>query len=618
MCYQPHRSVEQQEICNGNSAALSLVFTGTTPFTYSYSDGTNTFGPFTTSNNPENILVSPTTTRTYTVTAIDDNNCPGTTSGSALVTVTQAPPGNSVTITSIPFTSCVGNSIVLTANTVIGATGYTWSAPAGTLINGQSGSVTTTVPNATFVLGAVPANSSGWEICVSASNACGVTNNHCRHIRGSLSTPAAITGSNVVCENTSGTYSTLNVAGSNGYTWSGTNGITFTGTGTSVTANFPSGFTSGQICVAATLSCGYTGPQRCMTVTNSVGQLGVMSGPFAVCPGQSGLVFSVPSANGVATYNWTAPSGVTINTGQGTNSVTVSVAPGFTVGNLCVTGTSVCGVTSAARCKTVSSTLPGTPGNITGASTGVCGQTVSYSVPAISGVTSYNWVLPSGATLASSNGNNTVDVTYTGSFSTGQLCVTAVNGCGSSASRCINVKGVAATPGIIDGPATVCTGEQGLQFEVSPVFGAVSYTWVVPSGSSIIAGQGTSSIIVDWGVNSGLVTVTSTNGCGNSGTRTLNVIVNCKISGEIPGVLVNAYPNPVASELTVEVTAETANAYSLELTDVSGRVVYNGQMNTTGGMKTTTVDVSNLSKGMYMLTVRSNDGFSNQIRIAVQ
>jgi hypothetical protein len=41
-------------------------------------------------------------------------------------------------------------------------------------------------------------------------------------------------------------------------------------------------------------------------------------------------------------------------------------------------------------------------------------------------------------------------------------------------------------------------------------------------------------------------------------------------------------------------------------------------MNTTGGMKTTTVDVSNLSKGMYLLTVRSNDGFSNQIRIAVQ
>ncbi|MBK9423971.1 MAG: T9SS type A sorting domain-containing protein [Bacteroidetes bacterium] len=175
------------------------------------------------------------------------------------------------------------------------------------------------------------------------------------------------------------------------------------------------------------------------------------------------------------------------------------------------------------------------------------------------------------------------------------------------------------SPGVISGPVTVCTGEQGLTYSIAAMFGASSYTWVVPAGSSIIAGQGTSSIIVDWGTISGLVTVTATNSCGVSGTRTLNVIVNCKLSGnEIPGVLVNAYPNPVASELTIEVSSEKANDYALELTDVSGRVVYSGQMNTTGGMKTTTVDVSTLSKGMYMLTVRSNDGFTNQIRIAVQ
>jgi hypothetical protein len=36
------------EICNGNSASLTLVFTGTAPFTYSYSNGVTTFGPFTT------------------------------------------------------------------------------------------------------------------------------------------------------------------------------------------------------------------------------------------------------------------------------------------------------------------------------------------------------------------------------------------------------------------------------------------------------------------------------------------------------------------------------------------------------------------------------------------
>ncbi|MBK7968218.1 MAG: T9SS type A sorting domain-containing protein [Bacteroidetes bacterium] len=608
------------EICNGNSTTLTVVFTGTAPYTYSYSNGLTTFGPFTTSNTTENITVAPTATRTYTITAVDDSNCPGTPSGSAVVTVTQAPPANSVFIVSSPATGCVGHAAVANVNPVIGATLYTWTVFPNTLINGQSGGVaTTTVPTATFTLGSLPANESGWDICVTASNACGQTNTKCLTIRGALSTPAVISGTTVACASSSGTYSTGTVAGASGYSWTGTNGITFSGSGTSITANFPSGFTSGQICVAATLSCGYTGPQRCITVTSSVSQLGLMSGPFAVCPGQSGLVFSVPANSGLSSYTWTAPSGVTITSGQGTNSVTVSVAPGFNLGSMCVTGTSNCGIVSAARCKTVSSTLPLTPGNISGASTGVCNQTITYSVPALSGVTSYNWTAPIGATVVSGQGTNTVDISYPNGFSNGQLCVTAQNGCGISAARCINIKGVPASPGVISGPVTVCTGEQGLTYSIAAMFGASSYTWVVPAGSSIIAGQGTSSIIVDWGTTSGLVTVTATNSCGVSGTRTLNVIVNCKLSGnEIPGVLVNAYPNPVASELTVEVSSEKANDYALELTDVSGRVVYSGQMNTTGGMKTTTVDVSTLSKGMYMLTVRSNDGFTNQIRIAVQ
>ncbi|MBK6641176.1 MAG: hypothetical protein IPG39_07995 [Bacteroidetes bacterium] len=91
--------------------------------------------------------------------------------------------------------------------------------------------------------------------------------------------------------------------------------------------------------------------------------------------------------------------------------------------------------------------------------------------------------------------------------------------------------------GVISGPITVCTGEQGLTYSIAAMFGASSYTWVVPAGSSIIAGQGTASIIVDWGTTSGLVTVTATNSCGVSGTRTLNVIVNCKLSeNEIPGI----------------------------------------------------------------------------------
>lgn len=606
-------------ICTGGSTSLTVVFTGTAPYTYSYSNGVTTFGPFTTSNNPENIVVSPATTKTYSMVTVDDNNCSGTVSGSAVVTVDQAPPANSVTITTLPTTGCVGNTVTVATNAVIFATNYTWSAPAGTLINGQPSPVTTTVPTATLTLGPIPSNASGWEICAQASNACGVTNTQCKYIRGALSLPSAITGTNFACASTSASYSILPVTGASGYTWTGTNGITFTGTGTSVTANFPSGFTTGQICVAANLACGYQGPSRCMTVNNSIAQLGIMSGPFAVCPGQTGLVFSVPSANGAATYNWTPPSGVTITSGAGTNSVTVSVAPGFTVGNLCVTATSACGVTSAARCKTISSTLPGTPGNVSGTSTGICGQTVTFSVPSVSGITSYNWSTPAGATLVSANGLSSVDVSFTAGFTTGQLCVTASNGCGTSSARCINVKGAPASPGLITGPTTVCNSEQGIFFSIPPVFGATTYLWTVPAGATIVAGQNSTSIIVDWGLVSGLVTVSASNSCGNSGTRTLNVIVNCKVSGNsLPGTAVSAYPNPVATELTVELDAQNSGTYALEMLDLSGRVVLADNIHAVAGMNRTSVDVSTLAKGMYMLSIRNSEGFTQQIRIAVE
>jgi hypothetical protein len=310
---------------------------------------------------------------------------------------------------------------------------------------------------------------------------------------------------------------------------------------------------------------------------------------------------------------------VTITSGAGTNSVTVSVAPGFTVGNLCVTATSACGVTSAARCKTISSTLPGTPGNVSGTSTGICGQTVTFSVPSVSGITSYNWSTPAGATLVSANGLSSVDVSFTAGFTTGQLCVTASNGCGTSSARCINVKGAPASPGLITGPTTVCNSEQGIFFSIPSVFGATTYLWTVPAGATIVAGQNSTSIIVDWGLVSGLVTVNASNSCGNSGTRTLNVIVNCKVSGNsLPGTAVSAYPNPVATELTVELDAQNSGTYALEMLDLSGRVVLADNIHAVAGMNRTSVDVSTLAKGMYMLSIRNSEGFTQQIRIAVE
>ena len=82
-----------------------------------------------------------------------------------------------------------------------------------------------------------------------------------------------------------------------------------------------------------------------------------------------------------------------------------------------------------------------------------------------------------------------------------------------------------ATPGTISGTNPVCSGDAGEVYSISSVSGATSYTWSVPSGASITAGQGTTSITVTWGSTSGNVNVTADNGCGNSGAQTFAVTV---------------------------------------------------------------------------------------------
>ncbi len=599
-------------ICNGQAALLSVAFTGTSPYTYSYTDGTSTFGPFVSNAATDLISVAPSVNRTYNITTMSDASCDGVGAGSATVTVNNGNPTNNIAASGIvaPLTGCTGEVINISCNTVGNVNGYTWSVPAGTLINGEVGPFTSLTPNAQLTLGNLPVNSSGWLICVFASNACGSTNQYCFYVRGRVSMPSAVSGAAVACESTTGSYSIPPVGGAQTYTWTGTGGVTvLTGNGTTgVTVGFDPGFTQGTLCVSAGLSCGFNSVQRCFTIKNSTGILGAMSGPFALCPGQSNQVFSVPAANGAASYQWTVPNNVTIVSGQGTPTLTVDVGTNFNVGSLCVTATSNCGEVSPSRCKTLASVSPPTPGNIVGSLNGVCGQTISFNVPSINGVSGYTWTAPAGATIASSNGNNSVDIAFVNSFTTGQVCVTAQNACGSSVARCSNIKGVPNTPASIIGANSVCAGEPGLSYSIPPVSGTNSYTWTVPSGATIIAGQNTTSIFVDWGNSSGTVTVTATNDCGSSGTRTFPVTISCRMSSSVSPEF-SVYPNPASESATVSFVSNTNEQVLIQLFDLTGRVVFEKTITAQKGGNQLTIELKDLLRGAYLVKV---NGVENQ------
>ena len=78
-------------ICIGNSTDLNVALTGSAPWNFSYSDGTNTIPLNNITSSPTKISVKPNTQSIYTLLSITDANCTGTFTGNAIITVNPIP-----------------------------------------------------------------------------------------------------------------------------------------------------------------------------------------------------------------------------------------------------------------------------------------------------------------------------------------------------------------------------------------------------------------------------------------------------------------------------------------------------------------------------------------------
>ena len=94
-----------------------------------------------------------------------------------------------------------------------------------------------------------------------------------------------------------------------------------------------------------------------------------------------------------------------------------------------------------------------------------------------------------------------------------------------------------ATPGAITSQITVCANTSGIIYSISPVLNASTYTWTVPTGWTIVSGQGTTSLTATTtaGALSGNISVTAGNACGTSAAASLAITVNP--SPTISGIL---------------------------------------------------------------------------------
>lgn len=309
---------------------------------------------------------------------------------------------------------------------------------------------------------------------------------------------------------------------------------------------------------------------------NSVpGSASAISGLTTVCAGDNQISYSINPIAGATNYVWVLPSGATINSGANTEAVTVNYDPAAQSGTISVSGQNTCGTGTGSSLSITVNPLPDDAFAITG-SIEVCqGETgVAYAIPTLNNTTTYNWTLPSGATIATGNNSESVTLDYSNLATSGVLSVYGSNSCGDGATATLNitVDPLPSDAGLITGQSwiTNCPVSDSVAYYIPAIANATNYNWYLPTGASVIYGSGTDSVLVSfaYGANSGNVVVEGENACGVGQSSTFSVSVDGVLTQDICLVTVNdsSNRNIVVWEKDLNPAIESYNVYR----DVAG------------------------------------------------
>ena len=577
-------------ICQGSTnTTYTTSATNATSYTWSVTGAGNTISGTGTTGT---VTWAAGFTGTATVSVVA-NGCNGS-SASSSTTVTVRPNNTFGTATSTP-TLCINSSLTTITHTTTTATGIANDGILGA--NGLPDGISASWASDTITISGTPTVSGVFNYSIPLTGGCGsIAATGTITIQEPVVAAETIIGAATVCQGQNGvSYSVPLITNATGYTWTLPSGASIaTGNNTnSITVNFSTSATSGIITVSGTNACGagIVSADYPLTVNTLPDAAGTIVGTSTVCQGQTSVIYTVPSIANATGYVWTVPSGATIASGNNTNAITLDFNTSAVSGYITVQGTNACGsgIISANFPITVNS-LPSVSDIITGNPTVCLGQNgVSYSVPAVANATGYFWTVPSGATIVSGNNTSTIIVDFSTSATSGNLTVFGTNACGNgiiSANFSVTINTLPQAAGTIVGDSTVCQGQNGVTYSVPAISNATGYTWVLPTGASIISGTNTNSITVAFSTSavSGNITVSGTNDCGNG-----------VISANYP-VTVNPLPADAGSISGPEIVCqgqigivysvpEIANALNYIWTLPSGATI-------TSGNNTNTITVS--------------------------
>jgi len=354
---------------------------------------------------------------------------------------------------------------------------------------------------------------------------------------------------------------------------------------------------------------------------------GAISGPPVVCTGTSGITYTVPAIAYATDYQWEVPEGMTIVSGQHTNTLLVDSGPEIFSGTITVCGINSFGIGEPSSLEVSSTGLPGVAGLITGPQEVCQGQEeVFFTIQPIQGTTTYNWILPEGATIVAGSGTNSVTVTFSLSAISGAIAVFGSNMCGSgpvSSPLLVTVKDI---PLIISqplSPPAIYAGSGNARFFVHASGTGISYLWQEYSSSSwtdldengMYSGVYTDTLVIvdpEISMNGFSYRCIVSGGCEpdavSDGNATLTVLLPVGVSPVRNQLKTFVYPNPCNDYFNLNCFIPFKGELLITVQNLLGETIeLIHEFNANPGDYQACIKAAGLAPGVYLLNIKLNN-----------
>lgn len=543
----------------GDPASTSYTWTiVTTPANGATISGTGSTGT---------VTWDPNFVGTADITVEGSNSCgDGTVSSTYTVTINATTP-SSIDPVSV---ACAGGSIQLTAS------------PAGGTFSGDdvdaSGLFT-------------PSNGAGtYTILYTPAGGCSSPSTLTLNVGDVPATPSVPLGISSQCQDgPNTTVFVIPVAGADSYTWSITPAGAFETapptSGTSVEVNWASDFFGdASFIVSATNGCGtslFSQPLIIVINPNPVAQI-TTSGPYCVSDSCFQLAADLDGFWSSTCANSVTSDGIFCPSVAGACTVNLTVVENGCQG---VATTSV----NVQPAVVATITVPAI----------ICEDDAPVTLAAS----------PAGGSWSGDvNGSGVFTPSTPGTFSA-TYTVNNGGGCYGAATEDIDVNGL---PVASFSYTAQC---QALTFFNESAFSdGASFFWSFgDSPDQTSSAENTSHVYQTTGTVS--VKLTVTNACGTSDT-TVNVVVQ-KCVGVDENVVdqLNIFPNPTNGLVNVFFNSAKAQGYSLNVVDVTGKVLYTQNLTNFVGAYNNAIDFSRFASGMYIVRIIAEDGRATNVKV---